>query len=327
MKASAAKRLAQAALERHYARLAHTPYQGKPRLKVSFSGGKTSAYMAHLIKTHLSDQYETVFIMANTSRERGETLEFADRCDRAWGLNLVYVEAVINPVFGEGTTHRVVTFDTAARNGEVFAEMIKVYGIPNMDFEPCNRELKLNAMKSYMRSIGWTDYQTAIGIRMDESRRVNPAAAAANKVIYPLIDLWPRDLQDVETFWEDQPFTLELQPHEGNCKGCFKKSDKKLFRSVLERPQDFDWHREMEAKYGWHGAPTYGQVVEGRKPRVFFRNYRSTDQLIAQARELGYVPAIPLREVRSEAARQSTFDFDAGGCSESCEPFAMEMTA
>lgn len=298
---------------------------GKPRLKLSFSSGKTSAYMAYLVNTHLADQYEIVNIMANTSREREESLVFADKCDKAWGLNLKYVEAVINPVFGEGTTHRVVTFETAARNGEVFEDMIRVYGIPNMDFEPCNRELKLNAMKSYMRSIGWTNYQTAIGIRMDEQRRVNPAVAAANKIIYPLIDIWPRDLQDVEAFWEDQPFTLELQPHEGNCKGCFKKSDKKLFRSIIERPQDFDWHREMEEKYGWCGAPTYGEVVEGRKPRVFFRNYRSTDQLIAQARALGYTPVIPMREVRSEAARQFNLDLDAGGCGESCEPFAMEL--
>lgn len=299
----------------------------KPRLKVSFSSGKTSAYMAYLINKHLGDRYEIVNIMANTSRERDESLEFADKCDKAWGLNLVYVEAVINPVFGEGTRHRVVTFETAARDGSVFEDMIKVYGIPNMDFEPCNRELKLNAMKSYMRSIGWADYQTCIGIRMDEQRRVNPITAAANSITYPLIDMWPRDLQDVETFWEDQPFTLELQPHEGNCKGCFKKSDKKLFRSILERPQDFDWLWGMEKMYGWNGAPTYGEVDPARKPRVFFRNYRSTDQLIAQARALGYMPIIPMREVRSHEARQSTFDLDVGGCGESCELYPMETPA
>jgi len=296
----------------------------KLRLKVSFSSGETSAWMAKRINEELSDKFEIVNIMANTSRERDESLEFADRCDREWGLNLIYVEAVVNPEFGKGTSHRVVNFDTAARDGSVFEEVIKVYGIPNMDFEPCNREMKLNAMRSYMRSIGWEDYQTAIGIRMDETRRVNPKTAAANKIIYPFIDIWPTDKQDVETFWESMPFRLNLKSYEGNCKNCFKKSDKKLFRLAAERPHDFDWNRKIEQQYGWHGAPTYGKEDPERSPRVFFRRYRSADDIVAQARALGYVPTIPMREVRSHEARQFNLDLDVGGCGESCELYPME---
>ena len=282
--------------------------------------------MAKLAKDNLSEKYEIVFIMANTSEEDERTLRFANRCDEEWGLGLVIVEAVINPEFGKGTTHRVVTFETAARSGEVFEDVIKVYGIPNMDFEPCNREMKLNAMKSYMRSIGWGDYETAIGIRMDETRRVNPDVAAKNKIIYPLIDIWPRDKQDVRDFWDDQPFRLGMQEHEGNCKTCWKKSDKKHFRLISEQPQSYDFNRRMESIYGWHGAPHYGNPpIEGTK-RVFFRNHRSTDDMFAQARELGYKPNVPVKEVRSHAARQFNLDLDVGGCGESCEPYPMEIT-
>jgi 3'-phosphoadenosine 5'-phosphosulfate sulfotransferase (PAPS reductase)/FAD synthetase len=305
--------------------LASLPHTGKPRIKVSFSSGETSAYMAYRMKTEMSDDYELCFVMANTGEETEKSLIFADRCDKAWGLNLIYVEAVVHPEFGVASTHKQVTFETASRNGEPFEEMIKVYGIPNMDFEPCNRELKLNAMKSYMKSISWYDYQTAIGIRMDERRRVNPETAKKNKIIYPLIDIWPTDKQDVRDFWEDQPFQLGLQEHEGNCKWCWKKSDKKHFRLISEHPEIYDFPRRMEQQYGWCGAPHYGEPSVDGKPRVFFRNKRSTDDMFAQARELGFVPHIPIKEVRSHEARQFNLDLDAGGCGETCEPYPMEV--
>ncbi len=296
----------------------------KPRLKISFSGGRTSALMAKLAKERLADKYELAFVFANTSLEDERTLQFVDRCDREWGLGVVWLEAVINPVSGEGTTHRVVTFETAVRNGEVFEEMIKVYGIPNQSYGHCTRELKLSAMKSYMRSIGWFAYETAVGIRMDERRRVSPTMASSHRIIYPLIDMWPLDKQDVTTFWEGQSFDLGLEDHEGNCKTCWKKSDKKHFRLIAEQPESYDFNRRMEALYGWHGAPHYGTPSPDGQKRVFFRRRRSTDDMFAQARALGYKPMIPVREVRSHEARQFNLDLDVGGCGESCEAYAME---
>jgi 3'-phosphoadenosine 5'-phosphosulfate sulfotransferase (PAPS reductase)/FAD synthetase len=297
----------------------------KPVLKVAFSGGETSAYMAKRLKAEYSDMYFLIFVFANTGQENEQTLEFARRCDEAWGLNLIWVEAVVHPGERRGSTHRIVTFDTASRNGEPFEAVIQKYGIPNMDFEPCNRELKLNAMNSYMRSIGLPvgSYSTAIGIRADEARRVNEKQAVEAKIIYPLIDFWPTDKQDVNTFFEEQPFRLRLQEHEGNCKTCWKKSDKKLFRLVGERPWVFDFNRRMEEKYGYHGAPFYGNPPPGAKPRVFFRKHRSTNDLFAEAQALGVTPYIPIKEVKSTDNRYEVSDTDAGGCGESCEPYGM----
>lgn len=67
----------------------------KPKISVSFSGGRTSAYMSYLIKHHWGQSHDLSFVFANTGKENEETLEFVDRCDREFGLGVVWVEAVI----------------------------------------------------------------------------------------------------------------------------------------------------------------------------------------------------------------------------------------
>ena len=50
-----------------------------------------------------------------------------------------------------------------------------------------------------LKSLGIDEHKipTAIGIRTDETRRVNPKVAEARTLEYPLIDVWPSDKQDV----------------------------------------------------------------------------------------------------------------------------------
>lgn len=297
----------------------------KKKLKVSFSGGETSGEMAHDIKHDkaLNEEYDIVYTFCNTSEENEETLVFVDECDKRWNLGVVWLEAVVHPGEEIGSTHKIVSFETAKRNGEVYEEVIKKYGISNMTFQPCNREMKLNPMKSYMSSIGWDDYYTAIGIRADEQRRVKRESAIKNKIVYPFIDWWPKDKQDIKDFWEDQPFKLGLEEHEGNCKWCWKKSLRKHFMLIAERPEIYDFPRRMEQIYGYHGSPCYGVPAEGVEKRVFFRQNRSTDDLFALAKEVGAVSGKAI-DRRSMAARQQGFDFESGGCSESCEPYEME---
>jgi len=58
----------------------------KKNLLISFSGGKTSAYMTHYILNNLMDQYNPVVVFANTGREHEETLEFVRDCDLFLGF-------------------------------------------------------------------------------------------------------------------------------------------------------------------------------------------------------------------------------------------------
>lgn len=98
----------------------------KKRVLVSISGGRTSAMMAYLIKKAYGHLYDLIFVFANTSREKEETLVFLDKVDKAFGLNIVWVEAVVHFGQRKGCTHKIVNFETAARDGSVFEEVIKI---------------------------------------------------------------------------------------------------------------------------------------------------------------------------------------------------------
>lgn len=271
----------------------------KPKLWVSFSGGKTSAYMTKLILDNWCDLYDIVVIFANTGQEHEETLKFVNKCDKIFKFNTVWVECVIHSG-RKGTTHKIINFDSASRKGQPYESMIKKYGIPNMSFPHCTRELKLRPMYSYIKSLGWKQPKVAIGIREDEKKRMTKNYKHKG-LLYPLIDNWPSDKIDVNNFWEDQFFSLNLQAYEGNCIWCWKKSDKKLYMLIKENEAVFDFPERMELKNGMCGA---GNVT----PRKFFRNYRSTINLKNEAQmiSLNYLENIVDKKIST-------------GCSESCE--------
>ena len=274
-------------------------------LLVSFSGGKTSAYMAKLLLD--SYDYNFKFVFANTGLESEETLDFIDKCDMAFDLNLVWLEAVVNPAHGKGITHKHIDYSSASRDGTPFEQFIAKSGIPNRNKPQCSDRLKASVIESYKKEIGWKGCLHAIGIRSDESKRKSKNSALVYNICYPLCDWLPADKQDVESFWEEQDFTLELEDHEGNCQTCWKKSDKKLFLLALEHPERFEFMRSMEANYS-SVKPNSNGV-----PRVFFRGNRSVDDLISAAQE--FTPSTLRNMIGASRDNNS-------GCSESCEAYS-----
>ncbi len=278
---------------------------GGDRLLLSMSGGRTSAYMTRKVLTAFSHLWrEIITVFANTGQEREETLEFIRNCDVQFGFNTVWVEAVVTQEKGVGTQHRIVTFETASRSGEPFEDVIRKYGIPNVKHPHCTRELKQRAIESYAASLGWGgDYVTAIGIRPDELRRVNQKAAE-RKIAYPLVDWFYADKQDVNDWWEDQPFNLKLKEHQGNCKWCWKKSFVKHAMLLNDDPSIYDFPERMENNYGYVGPD---QEPDEAFPRTFFRGNRSVATLKAYCEEIG------------ESRRPQERADENSGCGESCE--------
>ena len=239
-------------------------------LLISFSGGRTSAFMAkYLIERYCTRKIVVVF--ANTGKEREETLQFINECDWRWNLNVVWIEAEIIFEAGKGTSFKVVNFETASRNGEPFEAMIKKYGLPNKAFPHCTRELKRVAIRKYMQSLGFIEWETAIGIRIDEAHRINWVKAAQDKFVYPLATEVRATKDFIRRWWDKQDFDLKLKDYEGNCDMCWKKSERKLLTLILEKPELLYWWNEMEIKYG-----------EGEY--TFFRRNKSAQDLIEQSK-------------------------------------------
>lgn len=195
----------------------HTPIIKDKSILISFSGGRTSAFMCRLIQLHEGfAHYKKIFVFANTGKEREETLQFVDRCDKEFGLNLNWIEAKVHPKKGVGTTYKFTDFEHTSRNGEPFEDVIAKYGVPSKQFPHCTRELKINPIRAFARNLG-INPEVAVGIRDDEQRRLNRDKSVwGDKIRYPLVDLLKANEEFIRKWWAKQPFDLELKDYQGN---------------------------------------------------------------------------------------------------------------
>lgn len=283
----------------------------KKNLLISFSGGRTSAFMTKMIIDKHSDKYNIIVVFANTGCEFEQTLEFVNECDKRWNFNTVWIEAVTNPEHGKGVSAKVVTFETASRNGEPFEAMIAKHGLPNVMMSTCTRELKSYAIKAYTRQIGFKNYLTAIGIRSDEIDRINPN----KRFIYPLVSIGIKK-SDINKFWINNEFDLQLKGYEGNCDFCFKKSLRKLLTLTIEQPKKLKWWAEMEKKYSDFVPKTRKKQ---NKKTSFFRNNMTVSKLKKLSKEKFEKAKDDSKYIDNQLY---LFDLDvSNGCIESCEVF------
>lgn len=253
----------------------------------------------------LRDEYDIKFLFCNTGQEHEETLRFVQRVDDAWGLGIIWLEAVTHEG-RKGCTYKEVNFETASRSGEPFEAMIKKYGIPNKGYPHCNRELKLNPMFDWRRK-NFKGAKFAVGIRIDEIDRMSSKAKEYG-VIYPFISTKPTTKQEVLNWWMDYPeLDLRIPEHHGNCKWCWKKSDRKIKTIALDNPEFLHFPDKMEQNYT--------NIRPERGEQVFFRSNRSAREMAGEA--------ILTKFDKFTDPHEYDRDLDAAnGCSSSCEPFA-----
>jgi hypothetical protein len=292
-----------------------------PFLLISFSGGRTSAKMLHWCWNNLQDQYQMKVVFANTGKEDEGTLEFVQKCSTEWNIPITWVEATHKDKNGNWHSkkgwkvkHRIVNFETASRNGEPFEAMIAKHGLPNVRMAICTRELKSYAIKAYAKQIGFKKYKTAIGIRADEIDRINPNHEKKG-FIYPLVSAGTTK-SDVNKFWINSDFDLQLKGYEGNCDFCFKKSLRKLLTLTVEQPKKLEWWQKMEKKYSEY-VP-YTRKAQNKKTS-FFRNRLTTNDLIELSKQNFEKAKDDSKYVETQL---SLFELDiSNGCVESCEVF------
>lgn len=286
----------------------------KETLFVSFSGGRSSAYMCWYLLKFWSWKYNFIFIFANTGLEHPKTLEFVNECDKRMGLNLVWIEAIISKEFGVGSRHVVVDFDTALRGDRLFREMCEVYGLPNKSYRHCNRDLKIGPINSYKRRLGLkSKHKTCIGIRADEFDRMD-SKADEKGLVYPLIS-WQHTVKpEIIDWWSRQEYNLEIPEHHGNCQTCFKKSGRKLMTIARRNPEFFDAFRGLEDNFSSVKAPD--------SDRKIFRNHTTVEDIFNASLDdfvefEDYKPEVQLRLISDGAYEIDDLDREedcSGGC-------------
>lgn len=255
---------------------------------VSFSGGRTSAYMLFMVLLHNTAEdiaKYLLIIFANTGKEHPATLEFVRTCADRWAIRIIWLEFRDND---EGFA--VVDFETASRQGEPFEALIrKRKYLPNPVTRFCTIDLKIRIIHKYLRSLRLSTEDAQVdmmtGIRADEPRRVakirtrkSTSESKWASMAMPLADAGV-GVQDVTEFWAAQPFDLMLptingRTLEGNCDLCFLKGAKQVYSIIAsDRPKALWWARmESEVvsggKFTGDGArfrfdrPSYQQMID-----------------------------------------------------------------
>ena len=220
---------------------------------VSFSGGRTSAYMLwRILQAHgsvLPDDVVTCF--TNTGREMAATLDFVRDCAAAWSVAVRWLEFTGRRADG----WQEVSHNSEARNGEPFAALTATQAaLPNPVARSCTTELKLRTIRRFVQSeLGWKRWTNIVGLRADEKSRVTNALERAKLKKDPWDVLLPLatagvSLGDVAAFWREQPFDLRLKGKwEGNCDGCFLKSRAAVMRMMRDYPERMAWWEAQEA--------------------------------------------------------------------------------
>ena len=224
---------------------------------ISFSGGRTSAYMLYqVLQAHGGKMPDNgIVCFANTGKEEEATLKFVRDCSVNWGVKIHWIEYQDHedPI----NRYKEVTYETAARNGEPFEAIIRKRNyLPNPVTRFCTSELKIRTMACFLKQSGLFDdcskseleNASWIGLRYDEARR---AAKIVDKRRIPLYTA-NVTVQHISEFWDKQEFNLELPTYKGrtlagNCDLCFLKPMNQVATLIAEKPERAIWWAQMEA--------------------------------------------------------------------------------
>lgn len=263
---------------------------------ISFSGGRTSAYMLwRVLQSNGGLPSEAVVCFANTGKEEEATLRFVQDCAEEWGVPITWLEYL------DGAGVGITDFDHASRNGEPYEAVILQRGgvLPNRVARYCSSELKTRTMHRYLRSQGWTEWDTLIGIRADEPARVakfraNPFPETKSEEVHIPLAAAGVGAHDVGAFWAAQSFDLGLpnmggKTMHGNCDLCFLKPADQVMSLIAEQPSRAIWWAEQERKAEAHAhgnacrfrddRPSYAQMLKNAEQQIDFIGHGNEEAL------------------------------------------------
>jgi len=271
----------------------------------SFSGGRTSAYLCKLLLEKFGkDNVEFVFM--DTGAEHPETYSFIKKCNKHFNLDLKCLRAKFDDKLGVGTTYTLVDINDIKCDFIPFIQMMRKYGVPYIGGMFCTDRLKTTPFKKYCQDVfGVANYETWLGIRVDEERRLK-----SKEGIKYLADISDFDKQDVLDFWKEMPFDLEIPEWLGNCVFCPKKSNLKLAAAQRDEPEIY--HEWLDCLYD-------DNVRYDSKTGHYSKMYRGRQSLESLIMSFDGLTGESIKK-----RLRFTKTLDTNSCSESCEVFNLD---
>jgi hypothetical protein len=277
------------------------------RKVVSFSGGRTSAYLCKCMIDAFGRE-NVDFIFMDTGAEHPKTYEFIRQVNLHFGLDLVCLRGDFNQLLGVGHSYSIVDVADLGCGLSVYTELVSKYGTPGIANPWCTSRMKEEVHDKYCDDIyGKNSYETWVGIRADEPKRLKIGKRCDVRYLAEISDA---EKSDIIKFWEAMPFDLEIDEWLGNCVFCFKKSDLKLALACKDSPElEQDWQKMID-----NAAEREGQERVSR--HVMYRKNRTLEDIKVSFAN------IPRENIiaRLRGGRM----LDTGSCSESCEVFGSE---
>jgi len=188
---------------------------------INFSGGKTSAYMT--IQEYKDGD---LVIFCDTGREHPKTYKFINDFEAFENIPIIRLKY-------EGGFENLIE---------------KRKAIPNNFKRFCTIELKIKTARRYLRSLKISKYENLIGFRYDEPLRV----ARRKKMWVDVTDKFPLfeskiDKNQINEYWKNKPYTLEIPSILGNCTLCFMKGKNAIINILSVYPELADeWIADEE---------------------------------------------------------------------------------
>lgn len=271
---------------------------------ISFSGGRTSAYLVYLAKQmQINEGIDFTYIFMDTGMEHPKTYTFIKTLVKEWDIPLVCLRTKFNPTLGQANSYTIVDVNKLEYDPTHFREMFKKYSTPTINSPFCTDRLKVVPHDKYCNDhFGKKNYISWLGIRIDEPKRLQNKKP---KFKY-LADISEFEKQDILDWWSNQPFDLDLDEYLGNCVFCIKKGTNKLALASKDEPEKAINFIKLVEESTIRIMPNRNDA-----PHVMFRGRHSLGSIIEAYKD------VPKHILYNRL--QSTKRLNDGPCSESCE--------
>jgi len=200
---------------------------------INFSGGKSSALMAILLKPTPDD----IVLFTDTGWEHPLTYKFIKDFELFEGIKV----------------HKTTYSNKKSGNEKGFEALVNTRkSLPNRMKRLCTVDLKVMTAKRYLRSLGIRTFENYIGFRIDEPQRVSRHSEQFKKVFtkFPLYDQGITKNM-VNQYWLLKPYNLEIPSILGNCDLCFLKGKDNIIKILQLYPELANkWIKAEEGKLG-----------------------------------------------------------------------------